>query len=223
MILNPLQTEPLFHLGPVAISEPVVVTWVIMALLVGGSALLTRQLRDEPGLTQTALELLVGGIRDQIAEVMPGAAERFLPLLGTLFIYLVVANLSSVVPGVHAPTAHVETAAALEIVVYFAGHYYGIRSQGALAYLRSYTRPNIFMLPLNVVSEITRSFSLTVRLFGNIMSHELVIGIVLTLAGLLVPIPLMALGALIGVVQAYIFAVLAAVFVGGSVGAIEKG
>jgi F-type H+-transporting ATPase subunit a len=146
-----------------------------------------------------------------------------LPILGTLFLFIVVANLSALVPGVKAPTASLETPAALAIVVFLSAHFYGICEQGLKKYLASYLKPNPLMLPLNVLSEITRTFSLMVRLFGNMMSHELVIGIVATIAGLLVPIPFMALGILVGVIQAYIFAILATVFVGAAVGAVEKG
>ena len=135
-----------------------------------------------------------------------------------MFLFLVCANLTAVVPGAKPPTGHVETPAMLAAIVFLSVHYYGIRSRGLLAYLRRYTRPNLLLLPLNVLSEITRTFSLMVRLFGNMMSHEFVIAIVVFLAGLFLPIPFMLLGILIGIIQAYIFTVLAAVFIGGAVG-----
>jgi F-type H+-transporting ATPase subunit a len=147
----------------------------------------------------------------------------FVPLLGTLFIYLAFANASAVVPGLHPPTAQIETAGALALIVFCAVHYYGIRRRGLAGYLRSFARPTILMVPFNILSNITRTFSLMIRLFGNVMSGEFMIGIVLALAGLLVPIPLMALEVLVGLVQAYIFSVLAAVFVGAAVGSIEGG
>jgi F-type H+-transporting ATPase subunit a len=220
---NPLQTPIWFHLGPIPLSSPVVTTWILMALLAISSWLVTRRLRVEPSRSQLALEIVVEALLDQIRQVIPNGPERFLPLLGTLFIYLTVANLSSLLPGVSPPTAHLETAGALALVVYLSTHYYGVRIQGLGTYLKGYLRPNPLLLPLNILAELTRSFSLAVRLFGNIMSHELVIGIVLALAGLLVPIPLMVLGALIGIVQAYIFSILATVFIGGAVGSFEKG
>jgi F-type H+-transporting ATPase subunit a len=146
-----------------------------------------------------------------------------LPVLGTLFIFLVVANLSGVLPGVEAPTSKLETPAALALIVFSAVHYFGVRAQGLRGYLASFAKPKLIMLPLNIVSEVTRTFSLMARLFGNVMSGEFVIGLVVALAGLFVPIPLMALEILVGVVQAYIFTILATVFVGAAIGEVERG
>ena len=125
-------------------------------------------------------------------------------------------------PGLRPPTASLETAAALALIVFLAVHVYGLRRRGLRVYLGSYAKPTIVMLPLNVLSEITRTFSLMVRLFGNVLSGEFVIATVLALAGLFVPIPLMALEILIGLIQAYIFTVLAAVFIGAGIGSIER-
>jgi F-type H+-transporting ATPase subunit a len=122
------------------------------------------------------------------------------------------------VPGAKPPTGHIETPAALAGIVFLSVHFFGIRSLGGLDYFKRYIKPNPLLLPLNVLSEITRTFSLMIRLFGNIMSHEFVLAIVLFLAGLLLPIPFMLLGILIGIIQAYIFTVLAAVFIGAAVG-----
>jgi len=223
MIDSPLANAPLFQIGPVPITRPVVTTWAIMALMTLGSLALTRRLRQQPGTWQAALELVVGTIEQQIGETMHRSARRFLPLLGTLFLYLVMANFSSVVPGVQPPTAHIETAGALAAIVFFAVHYYGIQSRGLLGYLASFAKPTVIMLPLNVIAEITRTFSLMVRLFGNVLSGEFVVATVVALAGLLVPIPLMALEVLIGLIQAYIFTVLATVFIGAGIGSIEEG
>ncbi len=219
---SPLASAVVFHLGPVPVTRPVVTTWAIMALLGAGSALLTQRLRPIPGRCQTALELLVTGIENQIAEVIRKSGRPLLPLLGTLFIFLVCANLSGLVPGVQAPTAKIETPAALALIVFFAVHYFGVRARGLTGYLASFAEPKLIMLPLNVISEITRTFSLMVRLFGNVMSGEFLLGLVLALAGLFVPIPLMALEVLVGIVQAYIFTVLATVFIGAAAGSIEQ-
>ena len=218
MIPSPLVPSVVFRIGPIPITRPVVTTWVIMALLAVGSRLATRRLRLHPDLPQTALEAVVVALSGQIEEVMQRDSGPFLPLLGTLFIYLCAANLSGVVPGVRAPTASLETPAALAAIVFFAVHYFGVRSRGFLGYLASFAQPKLIMLPLNIVSEVTRTFSLMVRLFGNIMSGEFLIALVLALAGLIVPIPLMALEILVAIVQAYIFTVLAAVFIGAAVG-----
>jgi F-type H+-transporting ATPase subunit a len=219
MHANPLKTEILFYLGPIPIAEAVVTTWVIIALLVLVSWLGVRKASVDAGPLQTALEIVIETITTQVSEVMGQNAVRYVPLIGTLFLFLVCANLSAALPGAQAPTAHIETPAALAAIVFFSVHYFGIRSRGWREYIRRYTRPSLFLLPLNILSEITRTFSLMIRLFGNMMSHEFVLAIVAFLAGLLVPIPFLALGILIGLIQAYIFTVLAAVFIGAAVGA----
>lgn len=219
----PLENDVLFHVGPAQIARPVVTTWGILAVLGLASWLGTRSMSTRPGRWQTILEALVGLLESQIREIVRRDPAPFLPLVGTMFIFIATANLSGLLPGIKPPTASVETPAALALIVFFSVHAFGIRTRGLRRYLRSYVEPNPLMLPLNVLSEITRTFSLMVRLFGNVMSHELVIAIVIGLAGLLVPIPFMALTILIGVIQAYIFSVLATVFVGAAVGAVEKG
>jgi F-type H+-transporting ATPase subunit a len=220
---NPLANEILFHIGPVPIAQAVVTTWVLMALLVLASWLILRRARVHPGTAQAALEVVVETIANQIQAIIRRDPWPFMPLLGTLFIFLIVANLSAIIPGAKAPTAHIETPAALALLVFVAAHAYGIRAQGVGDYLKRYVRPSPFLLPLNIVSEVTRTFSLMIRLFGNMMSHEFVVAIVVFLAGLLLPIPFMLLGILIGIIQAYIFTVLAAVFVGAAVGSVEAG
>jgi len=218
MHANPLQTEILFHLGPVPISEAVVTTWVIMALLVAVSWLGLRKASADAGPLQTAIEVLIETLTTQVGEIMGRNSAQFVPIIGTLFFFLVSANLSAVFPGAQAPTAHIETPAALAAIVFLSVHYYGVRSRGWSAYVRHYTQPSMILLPLNILSEVTRTFSLMIRLFGNMMSHEFVLAIVAFLAGLIVPIPFLALGILIGLIQAYIFTVLAAVYIGAAVG-----
>ena len=215
---SPLATVVVFHIGAIGLTRPVVTTWAIMAVLAVASWASTRKLALTPGRRQVVLELLVTGILNQIEEVIHSDARPFLPLLGTLFIFLLAANISGILPGVQAPTAHLETPAALALIVFLAVHVFGVRARGLLGYLGSFAQPKLIMLPLNVLAEITRTFSLMVRLFGNIMSGEFLIALVLALAGLLLPIPLMALELLIGIVQAYIFTVLATVFIGAAVG-----
>lgn len=219
---SPLETAILFHIGGALISRTVVTTWGLMAALSVACWMVTRSFRVDAGGWQAIVETVVVGIEDQVAILLNRDAGPFLPLLGTLFIFLVVANLCGIVPGVKAPTASIETPAALAAIVFLAVHFYGVRIKGLVPYLKGYLNPNPVMLPFNILSELTRSFSLAMRLFGNIMSEELVLAIVLGLAGLLVPIPFMAFGILVGLVQAYIFSVLAAVYIGGGIGAIEK-
>lgn len=220
---SPLTSTVLFHIGPVAIARPVVTTWAIMLALTVVCWLVTRRLQKQPGERQAVLELVVAGIERQIGDIIRKDARRYLPLLGTLFIFLVTANLSGLLPGVEGPTGKLETPAALAFIVFLSVHYYGIRSRGVRGYLASFAEPKLIMLPLNILSEITRTFSLMLRLFGNIMSGEFVIALVVALAGLFVPIPLMALEILVGLVQAYIFTVLAAVFIGAAAGNAKEG
>ncbi|HVN88216.1 MAG TPA: F0F1 ATP synthase subunit A [Candidatus Binataceae bacterium] len=217
-----LESTVLFHCGPVPITRTVVTTWGLMAVVTITCWLATRAFQVVARGSQAVIESIVVGIEEQIQAIIGREAEPFLPLLGTLFIFLVIANLSGVLPGVTAPTAALETPAALAAIVFLSVHFFGIRIQGLVPYLKGYLEPNPALLPLNILSEITRSFSLAVRLFGNIMSDDLVLAIVLALAGLLVPIPFMAFAILIGLVQAYIFTILAAVYIGGGIGAIPK-
>jgi len=221
MAASPLASTVLFNIGPVAVTRPVVTTWVIMAVLAVACRRLTRRLSLHPDRRQAALELLVTSILAQIEDTVRKNPRPFLPLLGTLFIFLVVANLSGVLPGVEGPTAKPETPAALGLIVFVAVHAYGVRARGPLGYLASFAQPKLIMLPLNLVSEVTRTFSLMVRLFGNVMSGEFVIALVVALAGLFVPIPLMVLEILVGLVQAYIFTILATVFIGAAVDTTE--
>ena len=218
MIHSPLETTPLLHVGPLSITSPVLVTWAIMAGLVIFSVLITRRLSIAPSKLQTCLELLVTTIDQQIRDTMQTEPQPYRPLIGMLFVFVLVANWSSLVPGVDPPTAHLETDAALALVVFGATVFHGIRTRGLRGYLATFAEPTWIMTPLNLIEQLTRTFSLVVRLFGNVMSGVFVIGIVLSLAGLLVPIPLMALDLLTGAVQAYIFTVLAMVFIGAAIG-----
>jgi F-type H+-transporting ATPase subunit a len=219
---SPLEAAILFHVGFIPITRAVVTTWGLMAVLTLACWVATRSFEVIAGGWQAVIESVVVGIEEQIQAIVGREATPFLPLLGTLFIFLVFANLSGIVPGVKAPTSSLETPAALAAIVFLSVHFFGIRIQGLVPYLKGYLRPNPALLPLNILSEITRSFSLAIRLFGNIMSDELVLAIVLALAGLLVPVPFMAFAILVGLVQAYIFSVLAAVYIGGGIGAIPK-
>lgn len=214
---SPLSSVALFHLGQVPITAGVVATWTIMAALVLGSSLLTRRLSLVPSRLQATVELIVATVDGQIRDTMRVEPAPYRAFIGTLFVFIFVANWSSLLPGVEPPTAHIETDAALALLVFGAVIWFGIRAGGLRGYLATFASPNPIMIPLNLIESLTRTFSLLVRLFGNVMSGVFVIGIVLSLAGLLVPIPLMALDLLTGAVQAYIFAILAMVFIAGAV------
>lgn len=219
---NPLVTDILFMLGPLPISRDVVTTWAIMAILTIAAHLGMRRATLDPGAFQSALEIVVETLDKQITDVMRCDPAPYLPLIGTLFLFIVCANLAAVVPGVKPPTGHLETPAVLATAVFFSVHYFGVRSRGFRQYIKRYAKPNVLLLPLNILAEITRTFSLMIRLFGNMMSHELVIAIVVLLAGLLMPIPFMLLGILIGIIQAFIFTVLATVYIGAAVSGSES-
>lgn len=215
--MNPLENPIVFHIGPVPVTEPVVTTWAIMLVMVIGSAFFARRLTLVPSAAQAALEALVSAVDSQIREILRSDPAPYRGFIGTLFAFILLENWSSIVPGVDPPTAHIETDAALALLVFFAVIVYGIRTGGLRGYFRHFASPSVFMIPLNFVETLSRSFSMLVRLFGNVMSGVVLIGVVASLARLFVPIPLMALDLLTGAIQAYIFAILAAVFIADAV------
>jgi len=200
---SPLASNALFHLGPVPITEAVLAMWGIMLVLVLISVVVTRRLQIIPSRTQAVFELIVSTVDSQIRDTMGVEPQPYRAFIGTLFLTIFTANWCSLIPGVEPPTANIETDAALALLVFVAVIWFGIKSAGLGGYLATFASPSPIMI------------SLLVRLFGNVMSGVFMISIVLTLAGLFVPIPLMALDLLIGAVQAYIFAVLAMVFIAG--------
>lgn len=221
MDASPLLPDILFYIGPVPISRAVVTTWALMLALTLFLIAAMRKPVHDAGPVQAALEILVLTIAKQLRAILDRDPWPYLPLLGSLFLFLCLANLAAVLPGATPPTGHVETPAALALIVFLSVHFYGVKVRGAGKYLRHYLEPNPFLLPLNLLAELTRTFSLMIRLFGNMMSHEFVIAIMVFLAGLLVPIPFLLLGILIGIIQAYIFTVLATVYIAAAVGAVE--
>jgi F-type H+-transporting ATPase subunit a len=217
---SPLQSLPLFMIGPVPIMPAVVVTWAIMAVMVLGAALLARRLSLVPSPAQAAAELLVRTVDGQIHDVTGAEPAPYRAFIGTLFLFILLCNWASLIPGVTPPTAAMETPAALAVLVFLSIVWFGIKGGGLGGFLRGFALPNPAMIPLNILESVTRIFSMFVRLFGNVMSGVFVIAIVGSLAALIVPIPLMALDLLTGAVQAYIFAILSIVFIAG---AVEKG
>jgi F-type H+-transporting ATPase subunit a len=204
----------LWQVGPVAINATLLFTWLVMALLVAVSWWVGRRLSGgeaiPPG--QNLLEVVVGWLWEQIDEVAPGEADRLLPLVGTLFLFIATANLLFIVPFYQPPTGSLSTTTALALCVFFAVPIYGISQQGVRAYLKNYLTPTPIMLPFQVIGEISRTLALAVRLFGNVMSGTLVAAILLTLAPVFFPVVLQVLGLLTGLVQAYVFAVLALIY-----------
>jgi len=207
--------EPVIEFGPLVITSTVVTTWVIIGILWFGCWLITRRLSIDPGPAQTALEGIVSAIEEAIAAVEPAHARRLLPFIGSLWIFLVIANLSGLIPGAHSPTRDLSATAALAILVFLSTHWYGIRIAGLKNYLRHYMSPSPLLLPFHLISEVTRTVALAVRLFGNMMSLEMAALLILLVAGFLAPVPILMLHIIEALVQAYIFGMLALIYVAG--------
>jgi F-type H+-transporting ATPase subunit a len=205
----------ILQLGLFHINATIFVTWIIMALLVVGSWMITRMLTSEGSLSrgQNLLEVLVSVIDNQIKEVGGHASGPYLPFIGTLFIFIAVANLLSVVPGYIPPTSSLSTTTALAVSVFLAVPVFGITKHGIKLYAKQYLQPTPFMLPFNIIGEVSRTLALAVRLYGNIMSGTIIVAILLTIMPLFFPVIMQVLGLLTGLIQAYIFAILAMVYI----------
>ena len=206
---------PFWQWGPLLLNRTILFTWLVMGLLVGSSWLVTRRLSTDTRMSrgQNLLEVLVGGLCSQIREVSRQEPGPYLPFVGTLFLFIVVSNLLAIVPGYHPPTSSLSTTAALAMCVFCAVPIYGIGKQGLASYLKQYVRPSAFMLPFNIIGELSRTLALAVRLYGNMMSGTVIAAILLGFVPLFVPILMQSLGLLTGVIQAYIFAILAMVYI----------
>lgn len=205
----------LWQWGFFTVNATIAFTWAIMALLTAVSWCVTRRLSTATKMTrwQNILEVLVSGMMGQIKEVSHFDPARFLPLVGTLFIFILVSNLLTIIPGYQPPTGSLSTTSALAICVFVAVPYFGIRERGLTGFLKLYIKPTPFMVLFNIFGEISRSFALAVRLFGNIMSGKMIASILLLVVPFLFPVVMQAFGLLIGLIQAYIFAVLAMVYI----------
>jgi len=210
--------------GWVKINATIVFTWIVMAFMVIGSWIITRRLTSETRISrwQNLLEILVKGMWKEITEISEQESHSHLYFVGTLFLFILVSNLLLLVPGYIAPTASLSTTAALALCVFISVPVYGIMSRGFWGYLKQYVQPTVFMLPFNVMGELSRTLALAVRLFGNIMSGMKIAAILLALVPLIFPVVMHALGLLTGVIQAYIFAVLAMVYISSASRAREE-
>ncbi|WP_020503069.1 F0F1 ATP synthase subunit A [Lamprocystis purpurea] len=214
MHLSPDETL-LWQYGFIKLNATIAFTWGLMFVLAVGSKLITRKLSTEltRSRRQNLLEILVTGIERQIAEVGLPQPRQYLGFLGTLFLFVAAAALATVIPGYEPPTGSLSTTTALALCVLVAVPAFGIADQGLGGYLKSYMEPTFMMLPFNLISEVSRTLALAVRLFGNMMSGAMIIAILLTITPFLFPILMTALGLLTGMVQAYIFSILAAVYI----------
>ncbi len=209
---------PLWPSGPVFVNRlnaTILFTWFVMALLVLISWLITRRLSTSTEMSrgQNMLEVLVLGLRSQIREISQQEPGQYLPFVGTLFVFIAMSNLLTIVPGYRSPTSSLWTTAALATCVFVAVPLFGIANQGVRSYLKQYAQPSVFMLPFNVVGELSRTLALAVRLYGNMMSGSVIAAILLAFVPLFVPIAMQLFGMLTGLIQAYIFAILAMVYI----------
>ena len=205
----------LWQHGFIKLNGTIATTWAMMIAMAAGSKLVTRNLVTEGAITrwQGLLEIVITSIDQQIEDVGLREPAKYLSFLGTLFLFVAVAALCTVIPGFKPPTGSLSTTAALALCVFVAVPFFGISKQGLGGYLRTYTQPTIIMLPFNIISELSRTLALAVRLFGNMMSGVMIVGILLTITPFLFPIMMTSLGLLTGMVQAYIFSILAGVYI----------
>lgn len=210
--------------GLFSLNATIVFTWLVMGLLTLISWLVTRGLSTGTAISrwQNLLEVLVTGINDQIRQVSHQEPGRYLPFVGTLFLYIAMANLLNIVPGYMAPTGSLSTTTALAICVFIAVPIYGIAYEGSVSYMKHYVKPSWLMLPFNIIGEISRTIALAVRLYGNIMSGTVIVAILLSLTPYLFPVVMQLLGLLTGMIQAYIFAVLAMVYIASATSAHQR-
>jgi len=222
MTINPDKIV-VFRIGSLSVNETIFFTWVVMALLVLLSLILTRGL--SAGLVvsrrQGILEMLLSFLESQISSVVGAKPRPFIPFLGSLFVFILAANLLEVVPLYHPPTSSLSTTLALAVCVFFAVPAFGIAKLGARSYFREYLEPSPLMLPFTIIGELSRTLSLSVRLFGNIMSESLIAAVLLMIVPLFVPLIFQVFGLLIGAIQAYIFLTLATVYIGSALAARE--
>ena len=205
----------LFAWGFVTINATLLYTWLVMGLLVVGSIVITGNLSSERTMSrwQNMLEVIVGTIRSEIRDIAHEGSDTYFPFIATLFLFILFSNVFTFIPGYVAPTSSLTTTAALAVMVFIAVPMYGIAKNGILEYLKEYFRPTFIFFPFHVMGEFSRTLALAVRLFGNLMSHEKVIAILLAVTPLFFPVVMQVLGLLIGLIQAYIFAILAMVYI----------
>jgi F-type H+-transporting ATPase subunit a len=201
--------------GALRLNATIVYTWLVMAAVAGIARLITLRLTDAetPSRWQNLLEVLVTGMRDQIQQVSQQEPGRYLPFIGTLFLFIATSNILAVVPGFLPPTGSLSTTTALALCVFIAVPLYGVAERGALGYLRTYVQPTFLMLPFNILGEISRTVALAVRLYGNVMSGTILAAILIGIIPFFFPVLMQLLGLLTGLIQAYIFAVLAMVYI----------
>lgn len=212
-----LQPEVVFTLMGLPVTTTVVATWGMVLVLSILAVLAGRLVQEHPPQWQAVVEWGIGALRSLLEETTGITGDRYLPLVATVAVFVLAANMMSVLPFVEAPTADVNTPAALAVIVFFSVHYFGIREAGPWGYLQRFARPVLILLPINILEHFTRTMSLAIRLFGNMMSHQIIVAVLVVILPIFIPVILQIFGLLIGVIQAYIFTVLTAVYLGGAV------
>ncbi|WP_305908689.1 F0F1 ATP synthase subunit A [Methylomarinum sp. Ch1-1] len=203
--------------GSLTIHASIITTWGIMLAFIGFAWLTTRHLKMLPSPLQTVIEAGFGVIEQSILTVAPEHGRQIMPFIATLWIFLVIANLIGLIPGLHSPTRDLSVTSALALLVFLSVHWFGIRTRGWKKYLHHYLLPTPILLPFHIISELTRTLALAIRLFGNIMSLELAAMLILLVAGFLAPIPILMLHIIEALVQAYIFGMLALIYLAGAI------
>ncbi len=212
-----MENEFTFALGPVDIGTSIITTWGIMLVITAIAWLSTRHLDMLPGKLQTTVEGIVVAIDEAIAAVAPEHGRQIMPFIASLWLFLIIANLVGLIPGLHSPTRDLSVTSALAVLVFLSVHWFGIKTQGLKNYLRHYLSPSPILLPFHIISEFTRTLALAIRLFGNMMSLEMAAVLILLVAGFLAPIPILMLHVIEALVQAYIFGMLALIYVAGAI------
>jgi len=212
-----MENEFIFTLGPMAISVSILTTWGIMIMTAALAWLATRRLEMLPGPLQTAMEGIVSALEEAIVAVAPDHGRQIMPFVASLWLFLIVANLVGLIPGLHSPTRDLSVTSALAVLVFLSVHWFGIKTQGLKKYLHHYLTPSPILLPFHVISELTRTLALAIRLFGNIMSLEMAAMLILLVAGFLAPVPILMLHIIEALVQAYIFGMLALIYLAGAI------
>lgn len=212
-----MEHEYAFNIGPIFIGISLLTTWGIMLAIAVLAWFSTKQLKLLPNGLQTAAESIVIVIEEAILTVAPQHGRQILPFIATLWLFLIIANLVGLIPGLHSPTRDLSVTSALAVLVFFSVHWYGIKTQGLKKYLHHYLTPSPILLPFHIISEFTRTLALAVRLFGNMMSLEMAAMLILLVAGFLAPIPILMLHIIEALVQAYIFGMLALIYLAGAI------
>ncbi len=212
-----MESVLIFNLGPIEIGLSVITTWGIMLVIVVIAWFSTRHLDMQPTSLQSTVEGIVAAIDETITAVAPEHGRQILPFIATLWLFLIIANLLSLIPGLHSPTRDLSVTSALAVLVFLSVHWFGIKTQGLKNYLHHYLSPSPILLPFHIISEFTRTLALAIRLFGNMMSLEMAAMFILLVAGFLAPIPILMLHIIEALVQAYIFGMLALIYLAGAI------